>query len=175
VVKPDADDWRKAAEAGTARRDDAEVGGLGAPKVPGWTPASAGIPAAILQDLIDWARQGFPNEACGLLAAARTAEDGGVPTRFVPMENAAASPYRYLMDPDQQLRVMLDMDDHDQVIWGIFHSHVASRPEPSVTDIGLAFYPDALYLICSLAGHVPEVRAWAIQDGRVGEVVLEVV
>jgi proteasome lid subunit RPN8/RPN11 len=173
VVKPDADDWRVAAETGTARREEAAAGG--APKIPSWTPASAGIPAAVLQDLIEWAREGAPNEACGLLAATRTAEDGGVPSRFLPMKNAAASPYRYLMDPDEQLRVMLDIDDREQVIWGIFHSHVASKPEPSVTDIGLAFYPEALYLICSLAGAMPEVRAWAIQDGRVGEVVLEVV
>lgn len=173
MVKPDADDWRLAAETGTARRDEAEAGG--APKVPSWTPASAGIPAAVLQDLIDWAREGAPNEACGLLAATRTAEDGGVPSRFLPMKNEAASPYRYLMDPDEQLRVMLDIDDREQVIWGIFHSHVASKPEPSVTDIGLAFYPEALYLICSLAGAMPEVRAWAILDGRIGEVVLEVV
>jgi [CysO sulfur-carrier protein]-S-L-cysteine hydrolase len=173
VVKPDADDWRRAAETGTARRELAHAGG--GPKVPSWTPASAGIPATVLQDLIAWAREGAPNEACGLLAAHRTPEDGGVPSRFLPMKNAAASPYRYLMDPDEQLKVMLDIDDRDQVIWGIFHSHVASKPEPSVTDIGLAFYPEALYLICSLAGEMPEVRAWAIQDGRVGEVVLEVV
>jgi proteasome lid subunit RPN8/RPN11 len=173
VVKPDADDWRQAADTGTARREEAQTGG--GPKVPSWTPASAGIPATVLQDLIEWARKGFPNEACGLLAAPRSAEDGGVPTRFLPMKNAAASPLRYLIDPDEQLKVMLDIDDRDQVIWGIFHSHVASKPEPSVTDIGLAFYPEALYLICSLAGDVPEVRAWAIQDGRVGEVVLEVV
>jgi proteasome lid subunit RPN8/RPN11 len=173
VVKPGDDAWRQAAETGTAKREEATA--RGAPKVPSWTPASAGIPAAVLQDLIEWARQGFPDEACGLLAASRSAEDGGVPSRFLPMKNAAASPYRYLMDPDEQLRVMLEIDDRDQVIWGIFHSHVASKPEPSVTDIGLAFYPEALYLICSLAGDMPEVRAWAIQDGRVGEVVLEVV
>jgi proteasome lid subunit RPN8/RPN11 len=172
VVNPDADAWRQAAETGTERREAAEAGG--GPRLPDWTPASAGIPAALLQELIDWARAGAPDEACGLLAAGSTAGEGGVPSRFLPMQNAAASPYRYLMDPDEQLRVMLDIDDRDQVIWGIFHSHVASRPEPSVTDIGLAFYPDALYLICSLASPAPEVRAWAIQDGRVGEVVLEV-
>lgn len=172
-MKPEADDWRMAAETGTARRQEAEDSH--APNVPDWTPASAGISSAIFQEMVDWARQGYPDEACGLLTAARPAEDGGIPSRFLPMKNAAASPYRYLMDPDEQLRVMLEMDDRDEIIWGIFHSHVASKPEPSVTDIGLAFYPEALYLICSLAGQIPEVRGWAIQDGRVGEVVLEVV
>ena len=173
MVGPDAEDWRQAAEAGTERRERAEAAGTA--RYPAWTPASAGIPAAILQELIDWARAGRPNEACGLLAAPRTAEDGGVPVRFVPMANSAESPYRYLMDPDEQLKVFLEIDDRDEVIWGIFHSHVASAPEPSVTDIGLAFYPDALYVICSLAEDTPVVRAWAIRDGQVGEVVLEIV
>ena len=62
------------------------------------------------------------------------------------MRNAAASPYRYLMDPDEQLRVLLEIDDADEVVWAIVHSHVASPPRPSATDVGLATYPDALYL-----------------------------
>ena len=66
---------------------------------------------------------------------------------------------------------MLAIDDADEEIWGIFHSHVASPAEPSVTDIGLAFYPEALYLICSLADQsAPQVRAWSIRDGMPVEV-----
>ena len=57
--------------------------------------------------------------------------------------------------------------------WGIVHSHVASAPAPSATDVGLAQYPDAVYLICSLATEPPQVRGWTIRDGAVGEVVLE--
>ncbi len=165
---PGQEDWQLAAATGTSRREHA----AGRPHVPSWVPGSAYVPAAVLQDMIDWARAGAPNEACGLLAATEPAEAGGVPNRFIPMRNAAASPYRYFMDPDEQLRAMLDMDERDEVVWGIFHSHVASKPEPSVTDIGLANYPDALYLICSLAGETPVMRAWAIVDGAVGEVVL---
>ena len=70
---------------------------------------------------------------------------------------------------------MLAIDDADEVVWGIFHSHVASPAEPSVTDIGLAFYPEALYLICSLAdADAPHIRAWSIRDGRPTEVPLAV-
>ena len=58
------------------------------------------------------------------------------------------------------------------MVWGIVHSHVASKAEPSATDVGLAAYPDALYLICSLATDPPVVRAWLIDAGRVSEVVL---
>jgi proteasome lid subunit RPN8/RPN11 len=131
------------------------------------------MPRRLLNEAIRWAQAGLPNEACGLLAAPDIAENGGVPTRFVGLANVAASPYRYLIDPDEQLRVMLDIDDANEVVWGIVHSHVASAPEPSATDIGLAAYPDALYLICSLATEPPLVRAWSIRDGAVTEIVLE--
>jgi proteasome lid subunit RPN8/RPN11 len=166
-VVPPIDAWQAAADLGAERR----AAHLAPP--PPFVPANARIPRTLLDELVDWARAGLPNEACGLMAAQRPAEEGGVPTRFIAMRNAAASPYRYLIDPDEQLRVMLAIDDADEVVWGICHSHVASPPAPSMTDIGLAAYPDALYLICSLAGPDPVVRAWSIQAGAVSEVVLE--
>ena len=140
---------------------------------PPWTPASAALPRVLRVELIDWLRGALPNEGCGLLISDRLPEDGGVPSRFVGMRNAAASPFRYLMDPQEQLRVMLEIDDADEVIWAIVHSHVASAPRPSATDIGLAAYPDALYLLCSFASEPPELRAWTIVAGAVNEVVLE--
>ncbi|CAN5814310.1 M67 family metallopeptidase [soil metagenome] len=136
--------------------------------------AGASLPAPLLQQIIDAARADLPNETVGLLVADRHANEGGHPTRYVPLHNAAESPYRYLLDPDEQLRVMLEIDDADEVVWGIAHSHVASPAVPSATDIGLAYYPDSLYLICSLRGEAPEVRAWIIRDGEVGEVPLGV-
>ena len=55
--------------------------------------------------------------------------------------------------------------------------------EPSATDVGQAFYPDALYILVSLASDeedpadaslpsVPTVRAWRIVDGETFEVEL---
>ncbi len=134
----------------------------------------ASIAAELLQAVIDAARAGVPNEACGLLAAASYAADGGSPTRYVPLRNAAESPYRYLIDPQEQLRVWLELEDGDEVPWSIVHSHVASPAVPSATDIGLAFFPDSLYVICSLAAEMPAVRAWSIRDGTVSEVPLAV-
>ena len=118
----------------------------------------------------------MPNEACGILAGDRSAFEDGRAVRFHPLTNAEASPFLYRIDPREQLHAMLAIDDADEVVWGIFHSHVASPARPSVTDIGLALYPDALYLICSLAEpDAPRVRAWSIQDGVVTEVPLVVV
>lgn len=154
--------WRAVAEAGAELRASAEAhAGPGVPSVT--------LPGQLYAELIAWARSGVPNEACGLLAGDRPALNGGRAIRFLPLRNAAESPYRYLIEPDEQLAAMLDIDDADEVVWGIFHSHVASPAEPSVTDIGLAFYPDSLYLICSLAAD-PHVRAWTLDAGTVTEV-----
>ncbi|CAN5801108.1 M67 family metallopeptidase [soil metagenome] len=135
----------------------------------------APIAAELLQAVIDAARAGVPNEACGLLVSDRHHGQAGVPRRYVPLTNAAASPYRYLIDAQEQLRVWMELDDADEVVWAIVHSHVASPARPSVTDIGLAFYPDSLYVICSLADpESPSVRAWSIRDRVVSEVWLAV-
>jgi [CysO sulfur-carrier protein]-S-L-cysteine hydrolase len=141
-----------------------------------WATAAeeARLPAELLQQVIDAAREDAPNETVGLLAASAYSDAGGVPTRYIRLANAAASPYRYLLDPDEQLRVMLELDATGQVVWGIVHSHVASEARPSATDLGLAYYPDSLYLICSLAAEAPEVRAWRISGRSVLEVPLVV-
>ena len=93
----------------------------------------------------------------------------------MPLRNPLASPYRYAIDPDDLLRLTIETDDADEVFWAIVHSHVASVAEPSATDVGLAFYPDSLYVICSLAEwDQPAVRAWSVIDGAVTEVQLAV-
>lgn len=161
---PDVNAWQHAADSGAAARR-----GAGPP----WVPASTALPGHLRAEMVDWLRGALPNEGCGLLVSDRTAEDGGLPSRFVGMRNVAASPYRYLMDSEELLRVMLEIDDNGEEVWAVVHSHVGSPPYPSPTDIGLAAYPQALYLLASFASEPAEVRAWTIVDGAVNEVVLE--
>ena len=105
--------------------------------------------------------------------------DGGRALRYEPTRNKAASPYRYEIDPDDLLRLTIETDDADEVFWGIVHSHTHTPAVPSPTDVGLAFYPDALYLLVSLSddgaarttGEL-SLRAWRIVDGVVDEVAL---
>jgi proteasome lid subunit RPN8/RPN11 len=136
----------------------------------------------MVQSMIDHARAGFPNEACGLIIGDRPAGGGGRALRFEPTRNAAASPYRYEIHPDDLYKLTVATDDADQVFWGIVHSHTHTPAIPSPTDVGLAFYPDALYILVSLgddeaeaATGTPSVRAWRIVDGASHEVELEVV
>ena len=57
----------------------------------------------------------------------------------------------------------------------IYHSHPGSPAYPSGKDVGLAFYPDSLYIIVGLCDKErPEVRAYRIVEGKVSEVGIEV-
>jgi len=96
--------------------------------------------------LVAHARTEYPNEACALLAG----RDGSV-ERVYALPNAEASPTFYVVEPRAQLRAMTEMDDLGLDLVGIFHSHVATEAYPSRTDVELAAYPDAVYLILSLA------------------------
>ncbi len=143
-------------------------------------PAAAEVPARIREAIVALARAEYPNEACGLIVGGGYATDGGRALRFVPTRNRAASPFRYEIDPDDLLRLTIETDDADEVFWGIVHSHTHTPAEPSPTDIGLALYPDALYLLVSLsedeadgATGEPSLRAWRIVEGQVHEVPLE--
>ena len=142
-------------------------------------PAAADLPGAIRDAIIAQARAEYPNESSGLIVGDTPAADGGVALRYEPTRNVAASPYRYEIDPYDLLRLTIATDDADQVFWGIVHSHTHTPAVPSPTDVGLAFYPDALYLLVSLSdGEAdpgtgePGVRAWRIVAGEVHEVAL---
>ncbi|HEY6013167.1 MAG TPA: M67 family metallopeptidase [Candidatus Limnocylindrales bacterium] len=137
------------------------------------------LPAGIREAVIAQARAAYPNEMCGLIIGDRPAGEGGRALRFEPARNKAASPYRYEIDPDDLLRLTIATDEADEVFWGIVHSHTHSPAVPSPTDVGLAFYPDSLYLLVSLAEDQadpatgqPGIRAWRIVDGAVDEVPL---
>jgi [CysO sulfur-carrier protein]-S-L-cysteine hydrolase len=142
-------------------------------------PTTAVLPPDIREALIAHARADYPNEMCGLIVGDASAAEGGRALRFEPTRNKAASPYRYEIHPDDLLRLTIATDDADEVFWAIAHSHTHSPAVPSPTDLGLAFYPDSLYILVSLSDTetdpvtgAPGVRAWRIVDGAVSEVAL---
>ncbi|GIU99126.1 MAG: hypothetical protein KatS3mg014_0742 [Actinomycetota bacterium] len=128
------------------------------------------IPDDLYREMVEHGLREFPNEACGLLAGR-----DGVPVRFFAMRNLDASPVSYRLDPKEQLRVFDLMDEEGWDLLGIFHTHTHSEAYPSETDLRLAFYPDAYYLVMSLSDRErPELRAFRIVDGEVTEEELEI-
>jgi [CysO sulfur-carrier protein]-S-L-cysteine hydrolase len=126
------------------------------------------IPKAIYEELLDHAREDAPNECCGLIGG-----ENGVAKTVYRARNAEASPLRYNLDPQDQFRIMTEMEERGEELAAIYHSHTASPGYPSQTDINLAAYPDALYLIVSLAEGEKRLRGFRIVDGEVTEVGLD--
>ncbi len=136
------------------------------------------LPRSLYDELVAHAREDAPNECCGMVASV-----DGRAVAVHRARNAAASPFRYEMDPKEQLRLELGIEDAGQELGAIYHSHTRSDPVPSQTDINLADwgsppqprYPGALYVIVGVQDpERPDVRAWAIERGRVSEVELVV-
>jgi [CysO sulfur-carrier protein]-S-L-cysteine hydrolase len=127
------------------------------------------IPAALRDQIVAHARDGLPNEACGILAG----RDGRA-ERFFPAESDEPSPFYYRIEARDQIRIMNEIDAAGLDLLGIYHSHTSSPAYPSRTDAEQAFWPDAVYVIVSLAGGEPDVRGYRIEDMAITEEALTI-
>ena len=131
------------------------------------------IARELYEQILAHARAEAPNECCGIVA---TNGDGGA-ARVFPATNKFASPLRFEIDEHDLIRIWRAIDEDDLELGAIYHSHTRTPPEPSQTDInGAAQWPGALWIIVGLAADSedPDVRTWAIDDGRVSQVELAV-
>ena len=127
------------------------------------------IARALLDEVIAHARAEAPNECVGVIAS----RDGEA-VAVHRATNAAASPLRYEIDAKELFTLHEAIDSAGLDLGAIYHSHTRSAPEPSQTDINLAFYPEAVYIIVGLEGEEADVRAWRIADGQVSSTALQV-
>ena len=138
------------------------------------------------EEMIQHALAEHPNEACGLLAGKACPEpcpersrrgsrrDGWV-ERVYQMTNAEHSPVTYRLDPEEQYRAFMEIEEEGWELLAIYHSHSHSPAYPSATDLELAFYPDSLYLIISLADRArPIIRAFRIVEEMIEEERVEI-
>ena len=129
------------------------------------------IDQTIVNAIVAHARRDHPDEACGVVAGPIGAD---LPTRLIPMDNAARSMTFYEFDSLEQLRVWREMDDNDEEPVVIYHSHTATEAYPSRTDISLATEPQAHYILVSTAESGADegpvsVRSYRIVEGVVTE------
>jgi proteasome lid subunit RPN8/RPN11 len=125
------------------------------------------IDSAIVDAIVAHARRDHPDEACGVVAGPIGSD---LPTRLIPMDNAARSMTFYEFDSMEYLRVWREMDDNDEEAVVIYHSHTATEAYPSRTDADIAGWPDAHYLLVSTREpDSEEIRSFRIVDGVVTE------
>jgi proteasome lid subunit RPN8/RPN11 len=123
-----------------------------------------------VDEIIAHAREDAPNECCGIIAG-----KNGDATKLYRAINAEASPYRYSVDPKDLLRIYRDLEGNGWDVLAIYHSHTHTEAYPSPTDVRLAAWPDAYYLIVSLEDDTnPILRAFRINEGEIEEQELKV-
>lgn len=145
-------------------------GAEGEKRVSGVSQAGLVLTDGQAATVVDHARAEEPSEACGLLGG----REGRVEVVY-PLPNAERSPVRYLAEPEAQVDAMMEIESKGLEVVGIYHSHPESGAYPSPTDMAMAAYPDAVYVIVSLAeGPDPVLRGFRIQDGESQEVALVV-
>ena len=142
------------------------------------TLTSLRISKALLDDVVEHAYADAPNECCGLISS----RDGEAVAVYRTV-NTAKSKFKYVMDPQEQLRITDEIEDAGLDLGIIYHSHTRSDPVPSETDVNLARFgdtddpawPGTLYLIVGTKNAEPDVRLWSIVGRSYEQVELEVI
>lgn len=122
-----------------------------------------------LDAIVTHAHAEAPAECCGMLIGTGTSIDDAVRAK-----NIAASPTRFLIDPKDHIEARRDARGRGLEVVGFYHSHPQSPAWPSERDVAEAAYPDAVYLIVSLAGVVPDSGLFRIERSAAVQVPLEV-
>jgi len=132
--------------------------------------AAMRIAQQLVEEIVAHAREDLPNECCGMVGGV----DGEARTVY-RAENAEASPLRYSIDSQEQFRLMREIEAAGEELAAIYHSHTKSAAYPSQTDVNLAGWPEAVYLIVSLADpEAPDLKGFWIRDGEISEAELVV-
>jgi proteasome lid subunit RPN8/RPN11 len=116
----------------------------------------------LFSEVIAHAREVAPNECCGLIGGTERAEAKTV----YRTRNLATNPLvTYEAAPEDLFAAQRRMRERGERLIAIYHSHPRSAiPEPSATDVRLAYYPSAVYLIVGLGNQEPCVRAFRIDE-----------
>jgi proteasome lid subunit RPN8/RPN11 len=125
------------------------------------------IPQSIIDEMTAHARSLDPVECCGIMAGTTSGEDAHV-THIYPIKNGDDSNVSYFMEPKELLWVHKNMRSNKLDLLVIYHSHTHTQAYPSATDVRLAFYPDAHYMIISLeVKDQPDIKTFRIVKGKI--------
>jgi proteasome lid subunit RPN8/RPN11 len=129
------------------------------------------ISQSLVDEMVAHAREDLPNECCGMVGGR-----GGEAIEVIRVANAAATPLRYEMDPQEQYNALKAIEDGGSELLAIYHSHTKSAAYPSQTDVNQAVaWPEQIYVIVSLADEeAPDVKAYLLKDLKIADVELDV-
>ena len=126
------------------------------------------MPESVGRGLLTHARNEAPLECCGLLIGTK-----GQVVRSARAHNLLQSPTRYRVDPVDHFEAIRQARNEGLEVVGTYHSHPASLPQPSETDLNQATYPHFVYVIVSLVSRETEaIKGYRLRSGRATQVEL---
>jgi proteasome lid subunit RPN8/RPN11 len=133
------------------------------------------LPSWIVDAMVEHARRESPRECCGLLAGVIDGAGGAVSQCF-PLRNDLASPTQYRTNARDLLDANKVMRKAKLEPLAIYHSHPASEPVPSRTDLAENTWADSvIHVIVGLQGEIPQLRAWWLEQHGAEEAPIDMV
>ena len=133
------------------------------------------IPSKQFEEIVAHGLEGKQLEICGFLAGQSTLAGKEVLEVF-RVESDDKSELTYSMNPLQQMRAEKEIRSRGMEVLGIYHTHPATVPYPSKTDVARAhwgetddlLFPSYSYLIVSLREpSTPEPRSFQIRGRNI--------
>jgi len=116
------------------------------------------VPLAVYTAIVAHAREGKPEEICGIVRGRGLEAHEAMRGRNIAAERIE----NYEVDPQTLLR-QFEFEEAGEEMMGIYHSHPVSVAYPSATDAWNAHYPESIYFICSLEfDDAPVLRAFKL-------------
>jgi proteasome lid subunit RPN8/RPN11 len=103
-------------------------------------------------------------EACGLIAGR-----GNRSEIVIPVTNILHDPYRFRMDPQEELNAFVLVEQQGWDIIAIYHSHPHGIQTPSLTDHAELTFPGIIYLIWYQDANGWQCRGYLMQSEQKAE------
>ncbi|PJF30256.1 MAG: hypothetical protein CUN51_08510 [Candidatus Thermofonsia Clade 1 bacterium] len=120
------------------------------------------LSAALRAALEAEARQGAPNEVCGVLGGIWRGAIGYA-TCHIAVPNIAPTPQtHFVMDHGVMVAAIEALERARRDLIGVYHSHPCSAPIPSPADLAACAWIATPYLIIGYAATQPTLAAWLL-------------
>lgn len=121
------------------------------------------IKKSVYEDMTNYCKQALPYEACGLISGFKKE----IGNNFWKMKNETLSLNRFYMSKEAIKRAVIKMNENEEILTAIFHSHPTSPAVPSRRDIENNPYDNIGYLIVSFYKGKVDVGCFKINNNKV--------
>jgi proteasome lid subunit RPN8/RPN11 len=136
---------------------------------------SVSIGKPCFQEILALLKEDQQIEIVGLGFGIWDTRNHGTISDFEPMLNVDNSPSRFSIDYEVFYQHILKYEKEGKELVGIFHSHPGhAQVAPSLQDIRfMRYWPFPYVWLIGRAGSDPEVKAFALKDGKAIELVIK--